>query len=258
MVKQLIRKAAAITNPQCRFDRAIFLLGHMRCGSTAMSHVICSRPEISGYGEAHIDYSNPSALGSLMVNQTRRQMWKPKADYLFDKVLHSRYDAEAVGAFYQSRAIFMIREPGETIRSIRKLFTTIGSGEYASDEDAAVYYEDRLTALNAMWRRFPANRKTGLTYEEMTAAPDAVLTRISSLLSLKRPLENRYSRPDKRMLHGAGDPLSSHKFDTIMPRIQSTVEAGGLVPLDLVPGRIEALELKFQAMIETFQNNEQD
>jgi Sulfotransferase family len=252
MVKQLIGKAAALVNPQCRFDKAIFILGHMRCGSTAMSHILCSRPEISGYGEAHIRYDHASALGALVLNQARRDRWKPKGEHLFDKILHSRYDSNVSRDFATSRAIFMVREPVETIRSIRTLFAAIGSGEYADDSEAADYYEERIAALADLWRRFPPDRRIGMTYDELTGDPETMLARVSSMLLLMPPLENSYEPPSKRMDHGAGDPISSHKFNSIVPTRQSDARRAKQPDLDLPHERINSLHARFQSIRDLF------
>ncbi len=252
MVKRFIGRATALVNPQCRFDKAIFIIGHMRCGSTAMSHILCSRPEISGYGEAHIRYDTASALGALALNQARRDKWKPKAAHLFDKILHSRYDGNVARDFATAYAIFMIREPIETIRSIRTLFETIGSGEYATDIEAADYYEERISALADMWPRFRPDRRFGMAYEALTCAPDAMLARVSSMLSLTPSLENRYERPNGRMDHGAGDPLSSHKFDCIVPKVPSNARRAKQPDLELPDHRIRDLQVRFQSMCDAF------
>ena len=100
----------------------MFMIGHMQCGSTALANVLCSRPEVSGYGDAHIAYRGQSALGVLVLNQWRRGAWRRGAQHLFDKILHSRYDVGAPPAFSEARAIFVFRPPVESIRSIRALF----------------------------------------------------------------------------------------------------------------------------------------
>ena len=146
-------KLATAADPRCRYDRCIFLLGHMRCGSTALSGILCARPEISGYGETHIAYDSAAALGLLSLNLRKYESQKPGADWFFDKVLHNAYDALPAARYFESRAIFLVREPEVSIRSIRNLFAKIGSEEYASDAAAADYYADRIDRLTAMWHR---------------------------------------------------------------------------------------------------------
>lgn len=201
--------------PQCAPDRAIFVIGHMRCGSTALSNVLVSRPEVSGYGEAHVPYRGRAAMGVLLLNQWRRQSWRPGARHLFDKILHNRYDALAWPGFFAGRAIFVARAPDAAIASIRALFAAIGSAEYGSDAEAALYYAERLEAMLALWPRFAPARRLALTYEALTAAPDAELARVGAMVGLSPPLANAYAPRAAAQARGAGDPLTSHRFARI-------------------------------------------
>ncbi len=228
--KALAAGAVAQAAPQCRFDRCIFMLAHMRCGSTALSNILCSRPDISGYGEAHIRYDTPNALGGLVVNQARRGGWSPGARYLFDKILHSRHDAEATPAFFQSRAIFVLRAPDPTILSIHRLYAKLGRDEYGTHALAADYYTSRVAALSALWERFAPGNRIGLTHEALIADPEAALHRISTWLDLSPPLENRYQSKTASRRGGAGDPLKSGAFSRIeRGAVSSLTDA----PLDL-------------------------
>lgn len=245
-LKQLAGHLFAAAVPHCRFGRSLFLLGHMRCGSTALSHVLTASPAISGYGEAHVTHGSRAALGVLAINQWRRGAWKPGARLLFDKVLHSRYDAPAgepapTSQLAGAHAIFLIRPPAESIASIRRLFARIGSGEYPTDEAAAAYYGERLATLRAHWHAWPAERRLGLTHAALTADPAAALGRISRLLALSPPLENRYAPPRAAMAHGAGDPLSSHRFTAIVAPQESSTLDGSPLTLNLPDGMLSEL-----------------
>lgn len=223
----------------------------MRCGSTALSNVLCSRDDVSGYGEAHISHRQPGALGWLVMKQWRRNRWKPRATYLFDKILHSRFDVEARPEFFAARVIFMVRSPAGTIRSIRKLYATIGSHEYGTDEEAAAYYAERLRAMLELWGRFAATHRTGVSHDALTSDPDGQLSRIGHQLGLNPPLMNEYRRPSQITEAGVGDPLSSHKFDRIVAASRATTVAEQPT-LDLPPGRIGELDSLYARCVATF------
>ncbi|MES2666271.1 MAG: sulfotransferase [Pseudomonadota bacterium] len=211
-------QAVAAVNPQCRFDRAVFVLAHMRCGSTALSNVLCSRPDISGYGEAHVRYLGPQSLGQLVVNQALRRGWKPGARHLFDKLLHNRHDEAAPPAFFTARAILVAREPVAAIRSVRALYAGPGRVLYQTDAEVAAYYIARVEALLAMWPRFAAGRRVALTHAELLTTPDAALARISDRLGFGVPLENRYVSPVASRKSGGGDPVVSGRHTRIVAR----------------------------------------
>ncbi|MEP2639969.1 sulfotransferase family protein [Roseobacter sp.] len=214
-VKTLAAGTVARAVPQCRFDRCLFVLAHMRCGSTALSNILCSRPDISGYGEAHIRYGAPNALGGLVVNQARRGGWSPRADYLFDKVLHSRHDSAAPPEFFRSRAIFVLRAPEPTIVSIHRLYQKLGRDEYGTHQLAAEYYISRVTALSQLWDRFAPDHRFGVTHETLITEPDATLAGLSTWLDLSPPLLNQYQSKAASRRGGAGDPLQSGAFSRI-------------------------------------------
>lgn len=245
-LKSALGRMVAAANPQCRYERALFIIGHMRCGSTALSNIFCSREDVSGYGEAHIGYDNHAALGILVLNQLRRKSWRRQADHLFDKILHSRYDAQAVAAFSSARAIFMLRVPSETIQSIRALFSALGSKAYASDAEAADYYEERLTTMLRLWDRFAPERRIGVSHEMLTSNPTHELGRISKALGFTPPLVNSYTRPKRAMAHGAGDPLASHVFDGIVASTRSITLPDKHRSLTLTNTRIAALQALYE------------
>jgi hypothetical protein len=232
IVKSIAGNAVYAISPQCRFRDCIFIQAHMRCGSTALSNILCSRPEISGYGEPHIRFDAPDALGRLVVNQVLRGEWTARATHLFAKNLHSRYDRDAHPRFFNARAIFIARRPAPTIRSIRRLFAALGRDEYRTDREAAEYYVGRMRVLLDHWARFDEGRRVGLTFDALMADPDAALATISSGLGFDPPLENRYvSKPASRE-RGAGDPRDSGRFTRIEPR-STARDDGALDALDL-------------------------
>ncbi|MEM1387903.1 MAG: sulfotransferase [Pseudomonadota bacterium] len=209
-LKKAIGGAVSRIAPQSDYSRCVFILAHMRCGSTALSNVFCSRPDFSGYGEAHIRYDDDTALGRLIVNQTLRRAWSPDATFLFDKILHNRYDMDAQPHFFAANAVFMARDPAEAIPSIRRLFKELGrEHEYPTDEDAARYYIDRVECLCALWSQFRPDRRVGLLHSDLMRDVDGTLARLSKALNLKPMLENRYQSATASRRGGAGDPLES-------------------------------------------------
>ena len=228
------------------FRNGIFLLAHMRCGSTALSNIICSRGEVSGYGEAHIRYDGRAALGRLALNQRHRGGWTGKASYLFDKILHSRHDAQAPPEFFAARAIFVIREPEPAIRSICKLFGQLDHRRYQTHETAAQYYIERLGALARLWDRFPAERRCGLTHKALLSNPDAALAHVSARLGFAPPLENAYVSTAASRKGGGGDPMVSGKHRKIEPALLKP--ARPLSQLSLDEPTIVALQSAFESM----------
>ncbi len=246
-IKRVAGGAASLL-PQCDPARAVYVIGHMRCGSTALSNVLVSRPEFSGYGEAHVAYRGRADLGVLLLNQWRRKSWRPGAAHLFDKILHSRYDADAWPGFFTGRAVFVARSPSASIASIRALFASLGSDEYGSDAQAASYYAERLETMLALWPRFAPDRRLAVTHDALITAPAAELAWIGSMLRLSPPLANAYAPPAAALARGAGDPLMSHRYARIEPAAGSKRQ---VAPLDLPPPmqeRLQELYVRFQSI----------
>jgi len=223
-IKGCIGFGVSTIAPQCKYDRLLVVVAHMRCGSTALSNILCTRSDVSGYGEVHVSYDGRPALGKLLVNQSLRKSWKPNATYLFDKILHSEHDRQVCGEFYKSRAIFVAREPIPTVNSIRRLFASIGSSQYDTDQKAASYYIERVSRLVDLWRNFPSENRVGLTHLEIVRDPDKALEKITNTLKFTPALENYYDSKAASVSTGAGDPLQSASHSKIEVQRSTSIE----------------------------------
>src|ERR1700731_2228397 len=67
--------------------RFIFILGHMRSGSTLLSHILASHLDIVGAGEAHITYQTPADLPQLVL-RTCEFLRRPvlRETYIVDQI----------------------------------------------------------------------------------------------------------------------------------------------------------------------------
>ncbi|SFF87004.1 hypothetical protein SAMN05518801_102335 [Novosphingobium sp. CF614] len=239
--------------PRYRYRHCVFILAHMRCGSTALSNILCSRADVSGYGEAHVRHGGPSSPGQLALNQMRRGGWNPRAGCLFDKILHSRHDRDAPPEFFEARAIFVVRRPGDAIHSIVRLFAGLDRGEYATQAEAGAYYVERLAALESLWHKFPARRRIGLTHEALVREPDRALAAISARLGFLPPLENRYVSLAASRRGGGGDPLVSGRHTRIDPALSGPARDDA--PLDLPAGLADAARERYRRLAALFEDD---
>lgn len=241
--------AVAGIAPHCRYDRAIFVISHMRGATTALSNVLCSHPQLSGYGEAHIRYHGRASLGLLALNQARRRVWRPQARCLFDKLLHNRLDAQLPEEFFSARAVFLLRAPELVIPSVANLFRHVGNGEYPDETSAAQYYLSRVQRLSGLWPRFAPQRRIGMASEALLADPEAGLRRIQGMLNLDPPLRNSYQSRTASTRSGAGDPLQSGKFSSIQQRPPS----GPAPDPHIAPELLEACRSAHAALLAAFE-----
>ena len=216
--------------PQARYGRMIVVLSHMRGATTALSHVLCAHPAVSGYGETHVAHDGASAPGRVLVNLARRGAFDPRAPRLLDKILHDRLDAAPPASFYAARAVFLLRAPGPAVASILRLGARTGLAEGASAETAARYYAARVERLATHWDRFAPGRRCGLSTAALLADPDAALAALGPVLGLRPPLVNRYAAHPAARAEGAGDPTRSAGLARIAAGTEPEMPLDGVGP----------------------------
>lgn len=214
LVKSSIGNTLELLFPRIRMRHTCLLLSHMRCGTSALTHVLTSHPAIKGYGECHIPYRARPPAGRLAINLAKRRIHPFGGQYLFDKILHNDHDDAVDSSFFESKAIFMIREPLSACASMMHLKSVYGKTEVTPDERLS-YYTGRLRQLQELWLKFtPANRFF-VQYENLVKEPDLQMKAISKLLQLNEPLQNHYSREPISKEDGSGDPLYCHQHTSI-------------------------------------------
>lgn len=179
----------------------IFLIGHMRCFSTLLSHQIGSNPDVAGYCEAHQKYRNRLDLLELAEKIDRAGGHAPSDRFLFDKLLHSLQIRDAVLQRRDLKVILMVREPQATIRSIVK----IRAGGIDRANDAADYYARRLQQIREILDR-RRGRVLYLEAEALITDSGATLSVITEFLGLTVPLTETYKQFPMTGKHKFGDP----------------------------------------------------
>jgi hypothetical protein len=194
--------------------RLILVLGSMRSGSSLLTHVLSSHPDILGFGEAHVRYDKPSSVVELGYWLLRfRRRWPGGARFLLDKVLHENHlpDLAMLAARTDLRIVMMTRGPSGNIASLAKMFA--GKG------DAGDYYVKRVAELSALVERIPAATPFhALSYEALTADPDRELVRLTAFLGLETPLLREYSLNEASGRWGVGDGSANIRAGEILAR----------------------------------------
>lgn len=180
--------------------RYLFLLGTMRSGSTLLASILCSHPEVLGYGETHVVYRSAADLGELEARVGRAHGIDP-ADIgprrVLDKLLHDGLIRDP-GIFgrIDLACLFLLREPRRTIQSIvHQLGSTL--------DDAFTYYQERLASLERYAEVFP--HSAFLTYEDLVGNPERTLAGLTAFLDLDPPLAPEYRLQPLHDVKGVGD-----------------------------------------------------
>lgn len=71
----------------------ILILSHMRSGSSLLTHLISSHPDVIAIGEAHLSYLGTESRHQLVGKvYTRARKLLMQEGYVCDKVLHDRHE----------------------------------------------------------------------------------------------------------------------------------------------------------------------
>ena len=164
----------------------VLLLGHMRSGSTVLSHVLASHPDFVGAGEAHIAYQKPEDLRQLIARtcQLLRRLDLP-GTHIVDQINHPRVSNEVLHSPIIKKSILLIREPKGTLRSL-----------------IATFGWDVATALGCYVGRLEQIRRYGeilrdrallIEYEDLVNRTDDTLAALTGFFGLSTPFSASYA-----------------------------------------------------------------
>ena len=121
--------------------RYVFILGHVRSGSTLLAHILANHPNFVGAGESHISYRTADDLPKLVL-QTCKSLHRPilRETYVVDQINHPYVTNEVLVSGRVYKCIILIREPEATLKSIMKLLK-------CQEQEALDVYISRLETL---------------------------------------------------------------------------------------------------------------
>jgi hypothetical protein len=187
-------------------SQMLFIVGHMRSGSTLLVHLLADHEEIIGYGETHRRYDDDTDVALYAAEIYRHFGWSwPRERYVLDKVLHEHHNLTAgLLRAMDARTILLIRRPDASLPSMLDLELPMVS----TQERALDYYLGRLEAVKWLATELGRDRCTFITYEGLVeeASCDAVLDHLTSFLSLRSPLRRRYGTMWSTGRRFIGDP----------------------------------------------------
>jgi hypothetical protein len=171
------------------FYKILFILSHMRSGSSLLTHILNSNPEIIGYGETHTQYASEKDFKTLMF----KVYWNIRDlnmnhKYILDKVLHNNKFLE-----YQFLVsdkifgIFLIREPQRSLASMLEL------KPHWSEKDALNYYCERLSKLEE-YAKLINNKERSLliVHDQILNNSEAVFESLKKFLGTQQGFSEKY------------------------------------------------------------------
>ena len=190
--------------------RCIFILGHMRAGSTLLAHVLANHTECAGAGETHLSYQMPSDLPNLAL-KTCQMLHNPllRRRYFVDQINHPYVSDDVLLSTRIYKCIILLREPGSTLKSMMSL-------SIWSEKEAVEIYVKRLKQL-LHYGIILGGRAILVEYEDLVDRTQQTLDRLTDFLGFDPPLTPNYTT--HRMtgrIPGFGDPSDNIKTGHII------------------------------------------
>jgi Sulfotransferase family len=228
VVQELQRKlsyAHSLTRIKLRSQpyQYLFILSHMRSGSTLLVHLLNTHPEIFAYGEAHLSYHSVNDLNRLVCKAKHHlQDWRFDERYIVDKVLHRNHVLDADLIRSQSCAfVFLVREPKGSLNSMLKLRQRPSHKEKQAADYYTRYYIERLDDLMAYGRSLPETCcKVFITHDQLIKRTDEVFGLLSQGLAIDNLFSEEYQLSAATGVRGIGDPSERIKQGRILRNAQ--------------------------------------
>lgn len=197
----------------------IFILAMPRSGSTLLTHILTSNPDIDGIGETKM---KPTSFAGLqrIVGKTRyllKQFGIPTEDnsrYILDKLVHNELLAPDDISYLegdQFKIIFLIRNPQDTIQSLLKAMKT-------KKIDIAIRtYEKRARKLSQYVQQLgPQKTCLFLTYDQIINCTGPVFAAIEQYLEISQALSEDYKTTEATGKFALGDNSKNIQSGKIM------------------------------------------
>ncbi len=190
--------------------KRIFLISHMRANTSLISHILGSHPQISGYYEMHLSYTSKQDFqkqeallfkNSDLKNKIKQAATVSNTRYLFDKLLHNKYELMPENLVSQSKdnnsseqikILVSIRPAEQTIKSIINLFRHKKEPHpYAEPINAIEYYLQRIKNMAQFCEKYK-NRYYYYDADLIRKDSENSLNCLQTWLSLETPLSEHY------------------------------------------------------------------
>lgn len=201
----------------------IHVLTHPRSGSTLLSNILISHPDITGIGESKLVYSKTEDLKKLPVLvalQLRKFPFLGQERYALDKLVHNQLiAADNVGNIYHQNdcIIFLLREPISTLNSMSRLDWIVKKEN--PKEYVVKWYIERIKVLQKYCRQLKkssSKHMAVLTYDQIIDDTKKVLEMLEAFLKLDYPLSEEYKIFRTTGRWGIGDASSFIKSGKII------------------------------------------
>jgi hypothetical protein len=217
----------------------------MRSGSSLLTHLLITNPDIIGYGETHIQYNSEADFKRLMCQaywysqEFRKvehlQNLRMNHKYILDKVLHdNKFTNEDFLKSENIYVIFLLREPDRTLASM------LDQKPHWQESDAVSYYNKRLASLIRYAQIINDPARTLLTtYEQIVNESNRVFTGLHSFLDTSQGFSEEYKILKSTGMRGVGDFKENIKAGHIVRKKRD-------LNIELSPEALETTQAQYQ------------
>lgn len=195
----------------------LFILSHMRSGSTLLVHLLNSNREIAGYGETTLKYATTADFDKLLLNVVNFfGVNRLEETYVMDKLLQDGLLLnETILCHPQVYTLFLLRRPEGSLPSILNVYSNVYpkvAPQLAGGESEALqYYSGRLNTLSHYVQDLPLpNQPLFVTHDQLLTQSGAVFETMQNWLGVSEPFKEQYE------VHQAtGKPVTGDFSETI-------------------------------------------
>lgn len=177
-----------------RKPKFLLIFGHMRSGSTMLSHILMSHPEVQGLGESNRVYNASSDFWKLVLKcTTKRPLSLFKQNFFLDQINHN-YLLQNTELIKSSQffIIILVRVPHHSTASLMRLSEEFYDSAW-NCEKAERYYIERLNYLKQLQNDWMNSANlVQVDYDSFLSNPDSHLQKLSAMLRLQTPLNRDY------------------------------------------------------------------
>jgi len=223
--------AATAKNPSVLSPRKeyVFILSHMRCRTSLLSHILGSHPEITGHSEMHQGYSNSLDLLKLRCKVSMDNSHTLRGRYVLDKVLDGYPLSRRIMTAPATKVIFLLRDPESSLKSIVAMGRRHAGVDWHRDpRKALVYYVTRLAQLEDIAKtRADAGAPPAFFFDcdDLLSRTALVLRELTQWLGLETVLSPQYTVFDTTGRLGWSDPSDAIKSARV---IRPATRPGGI------------------------------
>jgi len=209
--------AATARNPLVLSPRKeyLFILSHMRCHTSLLSHILGSHPEVSGHSEMHQGYSGSLDLLKLRCKVSIDNSNTLEGRYVLDKVLKGYALSDRILAAPATKLIFLLRKPESSLKSIIAMGRSYAGDDWHRDPGKVLaYYITRLDQLEEIAKTRAAAGASPAFFFDSELLLDRtalVLRELTQWLGLATELNPHYRIFETTGRPGWGDPSESIK-----------------------------------------------